>query len=116
MPAEAAGRLQTAQDCWLRAANCYRHAGFWLDGHDPRRLPAFERMEACSESSLRHLPVPAEAVDVLYEDGVPTFARAPFVVPRQPVLICMGGLDSIKDVRRRAPPRRRPWPAGWPRR
>ena len=98
--AEVAGRLQTAQNCWQRAANYYRHAEFWLDASDPRRLQAFELMEACSRSFLRHLPVPGEAVDVPYEGGVPLcayFVRAPFAIPRQPVLICMGGLDSIKD-------------------
>jgi hypothetical protein len=98
--AEAAGRIQTAQSCWLRAANYYRHAEFWLDGLDPRRLPTFEQMEACSKKFIRYLPVPGEAVDVPYENGVSLcayFVRAPFAIARQPVLICMGGLDSIKD-------------------
>ncbi len=95
--AEAAGRLQTARNCWLRAANYYRHAEFWLDGLDARRLPTLELMETCSKSFLRTLLVPGEAVDITYEPGVPLcayFVRAPFAVPRQPVLICMGGFDS----------------------
>ena len=96
----AAGHVQTAQNCWLRAANYYRHAEFWLAGHDPRRLPTFEQMEACSKKFLRYLPIPGEAVEVPYENGVSLcayFVRAPFAIARQPVLICMGGLDSIKD-------------------
>src|ERR1041385_7633007 len=38
---ELAGHIQTAQNCWLRAANYYRHAEFWLPAHDPRRLRTF---------------------------------------------------------------------------
>jgi hypothetical protein len=98
--AEQAGHVLTAQNCWLRAVNYYRHAEFWLDGFDPRRLPTFEKMEACSKKCLGYLPMPGEAVEVPYEDGVSLcayFVRAPFAVARQPVLICMGGLDSIKD-------------------
>jgi pimeloyl-ACP methyl ester carboxylesterase len=98
--AAAVGHLQTAQNCWLRAANYYRHAEFWLGGTDPRRLRCFEQMESCSKKFLSHLAVPGEAVEVPYENNVSLcayFVRAPFAVARQPVLICMGGLDSIKD-------------------
>ncbi len=98
--AEAAGHLQTAQNCFLRAANYYRQAEFMLGGHDPRRLQTFEKMEACSKSFLRHLAPAGESVDIPYEGGVSMcgyFIRAPYDVPRQPVLICIGGLDSIKD-------------------
>ena len=98
--AEAAGHIQTAQNCWLRAANYYRHAEFWLDGHDPRRLQTFETMEACSKKFISYLTPAGEAVDIPYENGVPLcayFVRAPFAIEKQPVLICMGGLDSIKD-------------------
>lgn len=98
--AEAAGHVRTAQNCWHRAANYYRQAEFWLDGEDPRRLAAFEAMETCSRGVLRHLSPPGEAVDVPYEHGVSLcayFVRSPWATGRQPVLICMGGLDSIKD-------------------
>ncbi len=39
-------------------------------------------------------------MDIPYEDGKPIcayFVRAPFPGDKLPVLICMGGLDSIKD-------------------
>jgi pimeloyl-ACP methyl ester carboxylesterase len=97
---EAAGHLRTAQNCWLRAADSYRQAEFWLPALDPRRLRTFELMETCSKNFLRYLNPPGEVVDVPYENGVPLcayFVRAPFAIERQPVLICMGGLDSIKD-------------------
>ncbi len=97
---ERAGHIKTAQNCWLRAAEYYRQAEFWLPSHDPRRLKTFELMETCSKNFLRHLHPPGEAVDIPYEKGVPLcayFVRAPFAGARQPVLISMGGLDSIKD-------------------
>ena len=97
---EAAGHLRTAQNCWLRAADYYRQAEFWLAAHDPRRLATFEKMEACSHKFLRYLNPPGEVVDIAYEPGKPIcgyFVRAPFAIEKQPVLISMGGLDSIKD-------------------
>lgn len=96
----AAGHLRTAMNCWLRAADYYRQAEFHLAADDPRRLPTFEAMEACSHAFLRHLNPSGEIVDIPYEPGVPLcgyFVRAPFPGARLPVLICMGGLDSIKD-------------------
>lgn len=95
-----AGHVRTAMNCWLRAADYYRQAEFHLQSADPRRLPTFEAMEGCSRAFLRHLNPPGEAVDIPYEPGVPLcayFVRAPFPGDRLPVLICMGGLDSIKD-------------------
>src|ERR1700744_3080967 len=68
--AEAAGHIQTAQNSWLRAANYYRHAEFWLPAEDPRRLKTFELMERCSKNFIRHLTPAGEAVDVPYEQGV----------------------------------------------
>lgn len=97
---EAAGHLRTAQNCWLRAADYYRQAEFWLPAHDPRRLRTFELMKTCSKNFLRYLNPPGEVVEIPYENGVSLcayFVRAPFAIERQPVLICMGGLDSIKD-------------------
>jgi len=57
-------------------------------------------MEACSKKFISYLNPPGEAVEIPYEGGVSLcayFVRAPFPVARQPVLICMGGLDSIKE-------------------
>jgi hypothetical protein len=39
---EARGHIRTAQNCWLRAADMYRSAEFWLAHDDPRRLATFE--------------------------------------------------------------------------
>jgi dienelactone hydrolase len=97
---EGSGHIRTAMNCWLRAADYYRQAEFFLKPDDPRRLPTFEKMEACSKKFISHLDPPGEAVDVPYEAGVSLcayFVRSPAGEGRRPVLICMGGLDSIKD-------------------
>jgi pimeloyl-ACP methyl ester carboxylesterase len=94
----ALGHVQTAKNCWLRAADYYRQAEFWLGPHEPRRLKTFELMEECSKKFIAHLNPAGE--DVPYEDGKPIcayFVRAPFDTGPQPCLISMGGLDSIKD-------------------
>jgi dienelactone hydrolase len=96
----ALGHVQTAKNCWLRAADYYRQAEFWLGPHEPRRLATFELMEACSKKFIAQLNPVGEVVDVPYENGVSLcayFVRAPFDTGRQPCLISMGGLDSIKD-------------------
>ncbi|WP_027531722.1 S9 family peptidase [Bradyrhizobium sp. WSM3983] len=98
--AEEAGHIQTAQNCWLRAAGYYRQAEFWLPANDPRRLATFELMEACSKKFISYLAPAGEVVDVPYEKGVSLcayFVRSPHGAGKQPVLISMGGLDSIKD-------------------
>ncbi len=99
--AAAAGHVQTAQNAWLRASGYYRQAEFWLPAHDPRRLATFELMEDCSKKFIARLVPAGEVVDIPYENGVALcgyFVRSPIGGPgKQPVLISMGGLDSIKD-------------------
>lgn len=97
---EKAGHIRTAMNCFLRAADYYRQAEFHLEPDDPVRLPTFEKMEASSHRFLAHLNPPGEVVDIPYEPGKPMcgyFVRAPFPGDKLPVLICFGGLDSIKD-------------------
>ena len=98
--AASAGRIQTARNCWLRAADYYRSAEFWLASDDPRRLETFEKVEACSKAFLAHLTPPGEVVQVPYGNGAHLdayFVPAPFRVERQPAVICFGGLDAYKD-------------------
>lgn len=98
--ARAAGHLQTARNCWLRAADYYRQAEFWLEGDDPRRLTTFEKGERSTTSFLECLKPHGEAVDIPYEDGEVLcgyFIRSPHADGKQPVLISFGGLDSHKD-------------------
>jgi pimeloyl-ACP methyl ester carboxylesterase len=94
------GHVRTAMNCWLRAANYYRHTEFWLKYTDPRRLEAFTNMEECSRKFIERLNPAGEVLQIPYENDKTLYAyfvRAPFDTGKQPVLICMGGLDSIKD-------------------
>ena len=96
----AQGHVRTAMNCWLRAANYFREAEFWLDPSDPRRLTTFARCEHASKKWLACLTPSGEAVDIPYEPGKPLsayFIRSPHGGERQPVLISVGGLDSFKD-------------------
>jgi len=97
---EKHGHVRTAMNCFLRAADYYRQAEFYLDPEDPRRLATFTKMEQSSHGFLRLLHPPGEVLEIPYLDGKTLYAyfvRAPFAVGRQPCLISMGGLDSIKD-------------------
>ena len=98
--AEQAGHIQTAKNCWLRAVDYFRQAEFFLSPQDPRRLPTFEKMESCSRSFLGYLVPSGEVVKISYENGTHLYAYfvpAPYDIPKKPVLISFGGLDSIKD-------------------
>ncbi len=55
LKAEADGHIRTAMNCFLRAADYYRQAEFHLEPTDPRRLPTFEAMEACSTKFIGYL-------------------------------------------------------------
>jgi pimeloyl-ACP methyl ester carboxylesterase len=97
---EARGHVRTAMNCFLRAVDYYRQAEFFLDPRDPRRLATFTKMEQASHRFLAHLRPPGEVLEIPYQDGAVLYAyfvRAPVAVDRQPCLISMGGLDSIKD-------------------
>ena len=92
--------VRSAMNCWLRAANYFREAEFWLKPNDPRRLATFDRCEKASHKFLAQLTPKAEVVDIPYEAGKPLpayFIRSPNGGDRQPVLISVGGLDSFKD-------------------
>jgi dienelactone hydrolase len=94
---EEAGHIRTAMNCWLRAADYYRSAEFWLLPDDPRRLATFDKCERASRKWLRYLG--GEVVSVPYEHGVsmPAYFVKPKSQAKSPVLISFGGLDSFKD-------------------
>jgi dienelactone hydrolase len=96
---EKAGHIRTAMNCWLRAADYYRSAEFWLLPDDPRRLPTFDKCERASQKWMKYLDPAGEAVAIPYENGVsmPAYFIKPKGVAKCPVLISFGGLDSFKD-------------------
>ncbi len=95
----AKGHVRTAMNCWLRAADLYRSAEFWLTHDDPRRMATFEKCEAATHKFLDCCVPKGEVVHVPYEGKhlYAYFIRAPYHTPKQPVLIAFGGLDSFKD-------------------
>ena len=94
---EERGHIRTAMNCWLRAADYYRSAEFWLLPDDPRRMATFDKCERASRKWLRYLG--GEAVEIAYEGGVsmPAYFIKPRTGTKHPVLISFGGLDSFKD-------------------
>ena len=95
--AEKAGHIRTAMNCWLRAADYYRSAEFWLAADDPRRLSTFDKCERASHKWLKYLG--GEVVEIPYEKGIslPAYFIKPRNISKCPVLISFGGLDSFKD-------------------
>src|SRR2546422_3082333 len=71
---ERRGHIRTAMNCFLRAADYYRQAEFFLAPEDPRRLATFTKMEQSSHGFLRHLTPPGEVLEVPYLDGQTLFA------------------------------------------
>lgn len=96
--AERAGHRETARANWIRAANYFRSAEFFLDPTDRRRKPVFHRVEQCSRRALGLYDLPGEEVRVPYEGthlhGY--FLPAPGTRPA-PAVIAFGGLDEFKD-------------------
>lgn len=96
----AVNHRQTAGMNWLRAANYFRSAEFFLHHHDPRRLELLDEIEGCSHQYMKYLLPTGEVVKVPYENGAHLdayFIRAPYPLERQPAVICFGGLDEFKD-------------------
>lgn len=97
--AEEARHPHTAHANWLRAANYYRSAEFYLDGADPRRMELFEKVEACTHRVLALMDPPGECVTLPYGGGERLYGY--FVKPKGPgpwpTVVCFGGLDEYKD-------------------
>lgn len=96
--AAVAGRCLTARANWIRAANYFRSAEFFLDPHDSRRLPTFDLIEQCSHRALALFDPAGEVVAVPYGEAHldAYFLPAPGTGLR-PAVIAFGGLDEFKD-------------------
>jgi len=96
----AQGYIQTARDNWLRGANYFRSAEFFLHHDDPRRIELLDLIESCSGEYMRRLDPAGEFVEVPYDNGAHIdayFLRTPHALDKHPVVICFGGLDEFKD-------------------
>ncbi|WP_179957607.1 alpha/beta hydrolase family protein [Exilibacterium tricleocarpae] len=92
--------INTARMNWLRAANYFRCAEFFLHHDDPRRLELLDLLEGCSQEYMKRMSPAGEVVKVPYENGAHLdayFLRAPYELEKQPTVICFGGLDEFKD-------------------
>ena len=92
--------ITTARMNWLRAANYFRCAEFFLNHNDPRRIELLDLMEGCSQEYMKRMLPVGEVVKIPYENGAHLdayFLRAPYELEKQPTVICFGGLDEFKD-------------------
>src|SRR5919198_4340161 len=97
----AAQHHVSAREAFLRAANYYRAAEFFLhtDPGDPRVLATWRASRDCFASAVRLFPSPVEAVEIPFEGTSlpgyfyrPDGARTP-----RPTLIFHGGFDSTVE-------------------
>jgi pimeloyl-ACP methyl ester carboxylesterase len=96
--AEAAGRLQTAGDAWLRAAVCFHFGKFvWVLDAERSRAAA-DRAVAALQAAHRLLDPTAERVTApLDGDSVIANLRRPRGAVRPPLALLIPGLDSTKE-------------------
>ena len=101
----ADGHRETARANFLRAANYYRSAEYFMPHTDaagrtdPNRLAAFDKVEAASHQYLTLMKPAGEIVRIPFEDSYldAYFVRSPYAVAPYPVVICFGGSDEYKD-------------------
>lgn len=96
--AEAKGARHTAAEAWRRAALCWHFGKFnWLEDI-AKAEHAQRRLNTCFERALWSLEPPGTKVAIPY--GAHTLwaiLRRPPRVENPPVVILLGGLDSVKE-------------------
>jgi pimeloyl-ACP methyl ester carboxylesterase len=95
----AAGHRVSAGDAYLRAANYYRAAEFYLHGNpaDPRIKELSDRSALCFGEGLRLSGVNHHYVDIAYEDTSLPGIFYPTSDDRRPTLIVQTGFDGTID-------------------
>lgn len=96
--AEKRAARQSAAEGWRRAAFCWHFGKFnWFV--DPERAEhAQRRLNACYERALWSLVPPGEKVEIPYGDArMAGILRRPPGTERPPVVVLIGGLDSVKE-------------------
>ena len=96
--AEGRGARRSAAEAWRRAALCWHFGKFnWFDDV-AKAEHAQRRLNACFEQALWSLKPPGEKVLIPYGDArMAAILRKPVGVEKPPVVIVMGGLDSVKE-------------------
>jgi alpha-beta hydrolase superfamily lysophospholipase len=95
------GRVVSARDSYLRAANYFRTAYSFLIGEpvDPRLVAAYRSQRSAFEAALPLLPHPAERLEIPYGGAAlhGYLFRAAGELSRRPTLIITGGYDSTAE-------------------
>ncbi|HVZ50681.1 MAG TPA: alpha/beta hydrolase [Pseudolabrys sp.] len=96
--AEQRGARRTAAEAWRRAALCWHFGKFnWHDDID-KAEHAQHRLTACFDRALWSLKPPGEKVRIPYGNAMMAgILRKPAGIDKPPVVIVMGGLDSVKE-------------------
>lgn len=97
--AEVHGLRATARDAYLRAANYYRMADFFVRPTDPRKRPTYEKGVACFKAGGRYFSPPLEPVEIPYEGQTLAgyFFPARGASGRTPAVVFFGGADSTGE-------------------
>lgn len=96
--AEQRGARHSAAEGWRRAGLCWHFGKFnWIDDIE-KAQHAQRRLNACFERALWSLKPPGTKVFIPYGDArLAAILRKPAGVEKPPVVIVMGGLDSVKE-------------------
>jgi dienelactone hydrolase len=96
--AEQQGARRSAAEAWRRAAMCWHFGKFnWFEDIE-KAEHAQRRLNACYERALWSLKPPGRKVLIPYGDmKMAAILRQPRGVERPPLVIIIGGLDSMKE-------------------
>ena len=96
--AEQRGARYSAAEAWRRAAMCWHFGKFnWFENIE-KAEHAQRRLNACYERALWSLKPPGSKVLIPYGDvKMAAILRRPPGVERPPLVIVIGGLDSVKE-------------------
>ena len=96
--AEQRGARRSAAEAWRRAALCWHFGKFnWFDDIE-KSENAQHSLNTCFERALWSLKPPGEKVLIPYGNArMAGILRKPAGIDKPPVVIVMGGLDSVKE-------------------
>ncbi len=96
--AEKRGARQSAAEAWRRAAMCWHYGKFNWFVDIPKAKHAQARLNECYTNALWSLTPPGEKVFIPYgQSKMAGILRRPAGVERSPVMLLIGGLDSVKE-------------------
>jgi dienelactone hydrolase len=96
--AEQRGARHSAAEAWRRAAMCWHYGKFnWFVDLD-KSVNAQRHLNTCYERALWSLKPPGSKVHIRYgSTEMAAIFRRPSGMERPPVVILIGGLDSVKE-------------------